>query len=111
MYLTQIQKFLDFPQPIIYKQLKSFLGVVIYFRDFICNQSMLVKPLHRLLNDYKMHLRICWTPESVKVFTDTKEAIHTITTLYFLNETDPIILCTEASSDYGIGGYLYSHRY
>ena len=106
MSRTRIQKLLDFPQPIIYKQLKSFLGFVNYFRDFIRNQSMLVKPLHRLLTDYKKHLKICWTPESVKAFTDTKEAVRNITTLYFLNDTDPITLCTDAS-DYGIGGYLY----
>lgn len=106
MSRSRIQKLLDFPQPIVYKQLKSFLGFVNYFRDFIRNQSMLVKPLHRLLTDYKKHLKIRWTPESVKAFTDTKEAVRNITTLYFLNDTDPIYLCTDAS-DYGVGGYLY----
>ena len=53
MSRSRIQKLLDFPQPIVFKQLKSFLGFVNYFRDFIRNHSMLVKPLHRLLTGYK----------------------------------------------------------
>ena len=103
---SRIQKLLDFPQPVVFKQLKSFLGFVNYFRDFIRNQSMLVKPLHRLLIDYKKHAKISWTPESIKAFIDTKEAVSNITTLYFMNDTDPITFCTDAS-DYGVGGYLY----
>lgn len=106
MSRSRIQKLIDFPQPVVFKQLKSFLGFVNYFRDFIRNQSMLVKPLHKLLTDYKKHAKISWTPESTKAFVDTKEAVRSITTLYFMNDTDPITLCTDAS-DYGVGGYLY----
>jgi transposase InsO family protein len=106
MSRTRIQKLLDFPQPVFFKQLKSFLGVVNYFRDFIRNQSIVVKPLHNLLTNYKKHSKISWTPESVKAFTDTKESVRNVTTLYFMNDKDPITLCTDAS-DYGIGGYLY----
>jgi hypothetical protein len=75
MSRSRIQKLLDSPQPVVFKQLKSFLEVVNYFRDFICNQSMLVKPLHRLLIDYKKLAKISWTPESIKAFIDTKETV------------------------------------
>jgi hypothetical protein len=106
MSRTRIQKLLDFPQPVFFKQLKSFLGVVNYFRDFIRNQSIVVKPLHNLLTSYQKNSKISWTPESVKAFTDTKESVRNVTTLYFMNDKDPVTLCTDAS-DYGIGGYLY----
>ena len=43
---------LDFPKPVIANQLKSFLGLVNYFRDFILNQSSIVHPLHQLLLNY-----------------------------------------------------------
>ena len=40
---TRIESVLDFPVPVYAKQLKSFLGTVNYFRDFIRNQSSLVQ--------------------------------------------------------------------
>ena len=81
MSRSRIQKLVDFPQPVVFKQLKSFLGIVNYFRDFIRNQSVLVKPLHKLLTDYKKHSKVSWNPESVKAFTDTQEAVSSITTV------------------------------
>ena len=39
---TKICSVSDFPKPVIAKQLKSFLGLVNYFRDFIRNQSSIV---------------------------------------------------------------------
>ena len=52
MSRKRTQSLFDFPLPIFFKQLKSFLGFVNYFRDFIRNQSMIVKPLHNLLTNY-----------------------------------------------------------
>ena len=106
MSRKRTQSLLDFPLPIFFKQLKSFLGFVNYFRDFIRNQSMIVKPLHNLLTNYHKTSKVKWTPEAMKAFEDTKESVRTIPTLYFLNDTDPITLCTDAS-DFGAGGYLY----
>ena len=106
MSRTRIQDLLDFPKPTLSKQLKSFLGFVNYFRDFIRNQSIIVKPLNNLLKDYNRSTRIKWTTESLKAFDDIKESVKRIPTLYFVNEKDPITLCTDAS-DYGVGGYLF----
>ena len=52
MSRIRIQSVLDFPVPVYAKQLKSFLGTVNYFRDFIRNQSSLVHLLHALIADY-----------------------------------------------------------
>ena len=47
MSQKKIRSVLDFPKPIIAKQLKSFLGTVNYFRDFIRNQSSIVHQKNR----------------------------------------------------------------
>ena len=49
MSRSKIQSVLEFPLPSISKQLKSFLGLVNYFRDFVRSRSNIVKPLHALL--------------------------------------------------------------
>lgn len=53
MSQTKIGSVLDFPKPVIAKQLKRFLGLVNYFHDFIRNQSYIVHPLHLSLLNYK----------------------------------------------------------
>ena len=62
---SKIQLVLDFPCPTVSKQLKSFLGLEKYFRDFIRNQSTIVRPLHALLTNYQRTKRIVWTPEAM----------------------------------------------
>ena len=52
MSQSNIQLVLDLPCPTVSKQLKSFLGLVNYFRDFIRNQSTTVRPLHALLTNF-----------------------------------------------------------
>ena len=44
MSQKKIRSVLDFPKSVLAKQLKSFLGTVNYFRDFIRNQSSIVPP-------------------------------------------------------------------
>ena len=67
MSRTRIQSVLDFPVPVYAKQLKSFLGTVNYFRDFIRNQSSLVHLLHALIADYHKTSKIQWTTEALKI--------------------------------------------
>ena len=60
----KIRSVLDFPKPILTKQLKSFLGTVNYFRAFVRNQSSIVHPLHQLILNYNKTKKIVWTPEA-----------------------------------------------
>ena len=64
MSQAKIRSVLDFPQPIIAGQLKSFLGLVNYFRDFIRNQSSIVHSLHQLLLNYNKTKKVVWTLEA-----------------------------------------------
>jgi transposase InsO family protein len=108
MSQKKIQSVLDFPVPIYAKHLKSFLGTANYFRDFIRNHSMIVAPLNQMIVPYKKNsnIKVIWTPELINAFHEIKNQVSECTTLYFLDDTAPITLHTDAS-DYGIGGYLF----
>jgi transposase InsO family protein len=106
MSQAKIRSVLDFPKPIIAKQLKSFLGLVNYFRDFIRNQSSIVHPLHQLILNYNKTKKIIWTLEADACFDLVKSEVAKCTTMHFLDDHAPISLQTDAS-DYGVGGYLF----
>ena len=106
MSKEKIRSVLEFPVPTISKQLKSFLGLTNYFRDFVRNHSSIVKPLNSLLSNYNRTKKIAWTKESLDAFELIKASVAKCTTMHFLNDTDPVFLHTDAS-DYGIGGYLF----
>ena len=88
----------------MWKDLKSFLGVAVYFIDNIKNYATIVKPLHMMLHDYENNRRLIWTEAGRVAFHQIKEAINNCTTLFFIDDNSPIILTTDAS-DFGIGGY------
>ena len=103
---TKVQSVLDFPLPIVRKQLKSFLGTGNYLRAFVRNCSTISQPLHYLLTDYNKTRRVVWTQESTAELNEMKLAISKCTTMHFMSDTAPITLHTDAS-DYGVGGYLF----
>ena len=101
----KIDKVLQIAEPILGKDLKSFLGVAVYFIDNIRNYSEIVRPLHHMIHNYDKNRRLVWTDEGRTAFHLIKEAINTCTTLFFIDDHSPIKLFTDAS-DFGIGGYL-----
>ena len=106
MSQSKIKSVLDFPIPTVSRQLKSFLGLVNYFRDFIRNQSSLVKPLHTLITPYVKSKKLEWNSDAVTAFHNVREGVAQCSIMHFINDTDPVFLHTDAS-DYGIGGYLF----
>jgi hypothetical protein len=90
----KIRHVLDFPKPDISKQLKSFLGLVNYFHDFIKNASSVLQPLHKLLTNYHKSKKIVWTTEAEQAFDLIKSETAKCTTMHFLSDTDPIYLHT-----------------
>jgi hypothetical protein len=63
-------------------------------------------PLNDLLKDYDKRRRLVWTEETKQAFEDMKTAIHECPSLFFMDETLPVYLHTDASK-YGIGAYLF----
>jgi hypothetical protein len=98
---------MNFPQPEFNTQLRSFLGVVNYFRDFVPDHSTVVSPLHQMINhSSSKQTKLKWTSEGEQAFKAIKLLISKSPMLYFIHDTAPKVLMTDAS-DYGIGGYLY----
>ena len=100
---------MNFPRPTTKKGVKSFLGLANYFRDHIENHSTRVQPLQDMVEGYtKKFARtaVQWTTESDLAFKDIRQAIDECPLLWFVDDTSPIFLKTDAS-DYGIGAYLY----
>ena len=103
---SKLDSILDFKRPETQQQLRAFLGLANWFRDHVSNHSRLVQPLHGLLKGYSKHQRIKWTPELLQVFEDTKKAVHECPKLFFIDDSLPIYLHTDASQ-YGMGAYLF----
>ncbi len=96
-------KVLDFALPAKQKQLKSFLGLVNYFRDHVQGLSHKVKLLNEIMIPYKKSTSIDWTPRLEKSFRDVQESVGNCPKLFYADLKLPIHVRTDAS-DYGIGG-------
>jgi transposase InsO family protein len=106
MSQKKIASVVNFPVPIFAKQMKSFLGLANYFREFVPNHSTVVKPLQALIPDYKRSNRITWNAEAHLAYISIRALINDCPTMYFLQPEGELYCYTDAS-DYGIGGYLY----
>ena len=92
----------DAPQPQNVTQLRSFLGLIIYYCKFLPNLSAKLIPLYAPLNKgEKWH----WDSEQEHAFMSAKEALLADTVLTHYDTTKPLILACDAS-DYGIGAVL-----
>ena len=107
MSSKKIKGVTDFPMPRKMTELRSFLGLTNYFRDHVPNHSNVVAPLQKMIDHAaKKQTLLIWTDEGADAFYEVKQRIAESPLLYFIHDTAPITLMTDAS-DYGIGGYLY----
>jgi hypothetical protein len=105
----KLDSILNFKKPKSHKEMKSFLGFANYFRDHISNYSTLSRPLHKMVEKYKPSNVLKWNDNLQLAFDILLTAVHECPKLYFLDETSPIFLHTDASN-YGIGAYLFQVR-
>jgi hypothetical protein len=96
----------DFALPVKQKQLKSFLGLVNYFRDHVQGFSRKFKPLNDIMIPYKKGTSIDWTPRLEQCSKDVQESVSNCPKLFYVDLSLPIHVRTDAS-DYGIGGYIF----
>ena len=106
----KLDSVVNFVKPENVKQLRSFIGLVNYFRDHVRNHSHVLKPLQDVLTQAiktnKPKAKIQWNNEAENSFQEIKDHVNACPLLYFLNEEAPIFLHTDAS-DYAIGAYLF----
>ena len=89
----------EFPTPQTVKQLRSFLGLMSYYRCFIPGFSGLASPLHKLV---KKDARYEWTNEQEHAFRDLKNGLISPPILRYPDYSREFILMTDASNE-GVG--------
>ena len=105
----KINDVLATPKPETHKQMKSFLGLCVQFKDHIHGFSDIIKPLHLMIPNYKKETanrRLVWTSETEACFSALLDKVNSCPKLFFIDENAPVCLHTDASK-YGIGGYLF----
>jgi len=90
------------PVPKDTQQLKAFIGKVTYYGRFISNMADKAAPLYNLL---KENTQFEWTADCQHAFTALKDDVVNATSLSHYDETQTLVLATDASS-YGIGAVL-----
>jgi hypothetical protein len=98
------QGIIDMAAPTSVKQLRSFLGMVNFFRDFIPQLSQALGSLTELTKKSAQKM-FQWTESAESAFVKTKGLIADSTALYQLDEVGKVTLYTDASKA-GIGGTL-----
>ena len=98
----KIQAIQEVPEPQNATELKSFLGLVNYYRKFIPDMSTLVHPLNRLL---MFDTAWAWTETCQVAFTTLKELLLNSPLLAHYGPNKPVRLAVDASS-YGLGAVL-----
>lgn len=101
------------------RKIRSFLGMVVYYQQFIENCSAIAKPLFQLTSGCKsprgvgrkrrqIRKKLCaddWTEECSLAFNKLKQALLVQVILAHPNFTEPFLLSVDASTD-GLGAVL-----
>ncbi|KAF9760902.1 Retrovirus-related Pol polyprotein from transposon [Nosema granulosis] len=97
----------EFPRPKTVRELRSFLGVVNYCREYIVDYAKTLKPVFDLLKGDKKdsQRKLTWSQEGLNAFKEIKELITRGLERAQPDISKPFILTTDAS-DYGIGAIL-----
>ena len=90
------------PEPKSVKDVRSFVGMVSYYRRFIPNLAEIAQPLVALTRKYA-HFK--WTEECQTAFDFIKESLTTVPLLVYPDPNKPYVLYTDAS-DKCIGACL-----
>lgn len=84
------------------KELKSFLGIINFYRTFIPNAAILLEPLHMLL---RKDVKWCWTAEHQKSFDEVKAELSSSRVLAHFDPRQQLVLTVDAAPG-GLGAVL-----
>ena len=90
------------PAPRNVQELRSFLGLVNYYRKFIRNMSTIAHPLNNLL---KHSTSWKWTPDCQHAFQQLKQKLASTDVLVHYDTNLPLKLACDASA-YGVGAVI-----
>ncbi|OIR56975.1 MAG: uncharacterized protein A8A55_2274, partial [Amphiamblys sp. WSBS2006] len=97
-----IAKILNIATPRTVKQLRAFLGMVNYYRDFVPHIAQKAACLYEITKKYSSFK---WLPEHDKAFELLKSEMENNCTLAYPDFKKPFVVYTDASGD-GLGGLL-----
>ena len=100
--MDRIQPIVDYPVPKTLRQLKTFIGVTSYCRNFVPYFADLAAPLHKL--DKKGAIWK-WEPEHQNAFDKIKAALQDARVMLIFDPLKPITIQTDASKT-GVGAVL-----
>ena len=98
-HIIQIKNYVE---PTNLKELRSYLGLISYFRKFLPRLSDVVKPLQQLI---KNDVPFVWGKAQQLAFNQSKEILTKTITLKFPKYTQPFYLSVDASS-HALGAVL-----
>ncbi|XP_069970993.1 uncharacterized protein [Penaeus vannamei] len=105
--LDKIEAILNLPPPCTKKTLRSFLGLISFYRMFIPQAASLTSSLSDLLRK-NVREPLKWTDELTKVFEQLKVALASKPVLKLPDASHPFVLRTD-SSDVGLGAVLLQY--
>nr|CAH8876148.1 unnamed protein product [Trichobilharzia regenti] len=100
---TKVEAILNFPEPQTVKSLRTFNGLVSYYRRFIPNCASLIQPLTDLLRGNNKSIEL--DASARNAFTQIKKAIANATLLMYQDPTAPLSISVDASNT-AIGAVL-----
>ena len=101
----KIRAMKEFPRPRTVKEVKSFLGLVNYYRRHLQNLATVARPLTALTRKGKFPNQVEWTSECEEAFTKVKEMLVTAPMLCHPDLSKPFFLSTDAC-ERGFGAVL-----
>ncbi|GBG70434.1 hypothetical protein CBR_g6562 [Chara braunii] len=96
---TKVEVIQKWPQPANVRELRSFLGLVSYYRKFVPKFSIIARPLSRLTSK---NVSYAWNEECTTAFEAFKEALVSHPVLRIADPKLTFVVTTDASL-YGIG--------
>jgi hypothetical protein len=104
--VSKIEAIQQWPVPTTVKQIRSFLGLANYYRNFVAGFSRIAAPLHSLVQKEK---KWQWGEEEQTAFTALKAALVNTTTLGLPDPDLPFVISTDASQ-FAIGAVLSQQK-
>lgn len=97
---TLVSAIVDFPVPKDTKQIRSFLGMINFYAEFLPAFSTVANPLRKVNED-----NFVWSPDCQQAFNNCKDLLISNQCLVHFDPNLPIVVCTDASP-VGVGAVL-----
>jgi transposase InsO family protein/phosphotransferase system HPr-like phosphotransfer protein len=102
---AKVEQIVNYKTPTSADEVRSFLGLVGYYRKFSPNFGAIARPLTRKTHKDMLKQPFIWTEEDQKAFETLRDRLITPPVLAYPNFDEKFLLFTDAC-DYGIGAVL-----